>query len=219
MEALGFGLVFMLIYYLVVFGVSITMYLFESIGLYKMGNNMGLPNPWLSFIPFANVYAFGRIAEKYVKLDGKPSAKFGKILLTLYIIMCALLVALLVVVFVFVLLEAMGSPSLDAFFNSDIVSAPASTLFVIFLLVSVFGILGVAIAFSIVYYIALWRLFALYDHDNATVYFVLSFIFGIMGPIFIFILRNKQAKVFMPQPPQPVSYEQPVEPQQDENIM
>ena len=66
-------------------GVSLVLYILQGVGLYEMGKRLNLNNPWLSFVPFANVYALGRIAQRYIKRDGTQSAKFSVILLALYI--------------------------------------------------------------------------------------------------------------------------------------
>ena len=86
--------VFILLYFAITSVVSLATYLLQSFGLNKMGKSLNVNNPWLAFIPYANVFAFGRIAEKYVKFNGKNSAKFSKILLTLTIIIAVLSVAI-----------------------------------------------------------------------------------------------------------------------------
>lgn len=57
---LGFGLVLML----VLFVVSIVLYLLHSIGLYKMAKNLGIENPWFAFIPVLHLYTMGMIVRK-----------------------------------------------------------------------------------------------------------------------------------------------------------
>ncbi len=175
--------------------ISIGTYLLTAIGIYKMGKNLGFSNAWLSFVPFANIYAFGRIAEKYIKLDGRPSAKFSKILLALYIIMCVLAVVLIIFILVFIIIESIADPTIDAFLSSDAVSASVGVTFILPLILLMLGILGVCTAYVVIYYIALWRIFAIYDGDNATLYLVLSIFFSFLAPIFLFVLRNRQPNI------------------------
>lgn len=171
------GLAFVIIYFVVIFGISITMYLFEAFGLYRMGQRLGFKNPWLAFVPVANVYALGKVAEQYVKNDGKPSAKFSKILLTLNIIILA--IAVLFVVFAVV--------AAVLFSNRVAIFIP--------IILGYLALIGIAIAQSVVYYIALWRIFAIYDNNNATVFLVLSIFISFLYPIFLFVLRNKEPKL------------------------
>ncbi len=187
--AVGF-LVFYIVYLLLVLGVSIAMYLLQAFGIYTMGKNMGFKHPWLSFIPYANVYAFGKVAETYVKPDGRPSAKFSKILLTLEIVLAAIAVLMFVVLVVVLVANA---ASLDEPTTEAVLSI------VIPILLFYLAIIGVAIAYSIVFYIALWRIFALYDFKNATLYLVLSIFISFLSPIFLFILRKKIPKFTLDQ--------------------
>lgn len=184
------GIAFIIIYFLVIFGIAITMYLFEAFGIYRMGQKLGFKNPWLAFIPIANMYAFGKVAEQYVKNDGRPSAKFSKILLTLNIIMLAIAIIFVVAVVVLVITN-IGMFATDSSLNESM------TVFTLILpiLLGYLALIGIAIAQSIVYYIALWRIFAIFDHNNATVFLVLSIFISFLYPIFLFAVRNKEPKL------------------------
>ncbi len=188
------GLAFIIIYFVVIFGISITMYLFEAFGLYRMGQRLGFKNPWLAFVPVANVYALGKVAEQYVKNDGKPSAKFSKILLTLNIIILAIAV-------LFVVLAVVSAVMFTTATTANIVegsvdeSMMGGIAIIIPLLLGYLALIGIAIAQSVVYYIALWRIFAIYDNNNATVFLVLSIFISFLYPIFLFVLRNKEPKL------------------------
>ncbi len=190
------------IIYLFSFVIGIVMYLLQAFGLYNMGKSLGLQNPWLSFIPVANLYAFGKIAEQYIKADGRKSAKFSKILLTLYIILFVILIAFLVFMVAIIMMDAMSDPNVNAYFESEEFAATAVFTFVIPLLLGYFALLGVAIALSIVEYIAMWRIFAIFDNDNATLYLVLSIFFSFLSPIFIFVLRNREPRILFAQQPE-----------------
>ena len=60
--------------------IGIAIYLLESISVYKMAKSAEIKNPWLVFIPVANDWVFGTLAEKYKKKNGTKSARFGIIL-------------------------------------------------------------------------------------------------------------------------------------------
>ncbi len=180
--------------------VSIFTYLFTAFGIYSMGKKLGVSNPWLSFIPFANVYAFGKIAEHYIKRDGRPSAKFSKILLIFQIIISVLALVLVVAILVNFVLEAISNPDINAYFESE--EFAENGLFT-FVLPAIFGLLGLfvlSIVYLVINYVALWRIFAIFDPDTATLYLVLSIFVSILQPIFIFILRNREPQIFAPQP-------------------
>lgn len=175
----------LMVVYFAFFGiVSIVMYLLYAFGLYGMAKGAGIEMPWRGFIPFANTFLFGKIAERYVKKDGKRSAKFGGLLLAFEILtlVLAFVTTAFVIGMIFVLATAESETELT---NSIIVPMFA-------MLISCFVLMGVSIAYIVLYYVALWRIFTAYDYNNATVYFVLTIFFSFLGPIFLFVLRNKQ---------------------------
>ena len=190
----AFSVIFLVLYYMFVFAVSLATYLLQAFAIFKMAKNMGYNNPWLAFIPFANVYMFGKVAETYIKSDGRPSAKFSKILLTLQIILMAILVLLVVLIVMVLFFEATGT-----YFLSPEIETLAASAMVLPVLLAIFAMLGVAIAYAIINYVALWRIFALYNYKNATLFLVLTLFVGVLTPIFLFVLRNKEPMFTMEQ--------------------
>lgn len=174
----------MLVYFAFFGIIALVMYLLEAFGLYGMAKGSGIGRPWRGFVPFANIFLFGKIAERYVKKDGKKSAKFGGLLLAFEILtlVLAFVTMAFVISMIFVLATAENETELV---NSIIVPMFA-------MLISCFVLIGVSIAYVVIYYVALWRIFTAFDYNNATVYFVLSILFSFLGPIFLFVLRNKQ---------------------------
>ncbi|MGI6113760.1 MAG: hypothetical protein ACOYEJ_06525 [Mahellales bacterium] len=51
------------------------------------------------------------------------------------------------------------------------------------------------IAYAVLYFFALHKLFTIYKPDQAVLWLVLSIILSFMGPIFIFIMRNEEPKI------------------------
>ena len=49
-----------------------------------------------------------------------------------------------------------------------------------------------ALAFAIVKYIALWRVYSSFDGKNAVLFTVLSVLFNFLEPVFLFVIRNNQ---------------------------
>ena len=174
----------MLVYFAFFNIIAVAMYLLQAFGLYGMAKGSGIGKPWRGFIPFANTFLFGKIAERYVKKDGKKSAKFGGLLLAFEILTAVFaVVCLLFAINVFSVLFAYL-----AYDNGDTAISRAMVSMIFSSLV----LMGVSIAYVVIYYVALWRIFTAFDYNNATVYFVLSIFFSFLGPIFIFVLRNKQ---------------------------
>ncbi len=179
-------------YLLVGIVAGIVIYLLNAIGIYKMGKNMGLKASFISFIPIARSYALGRIAQKYVKNDGSNSAKFSIILLILEIIKGILAVAFsvsLVLAVISIVSSASNALAVDEKLVSTVLQSliPVAVLYI--------ALIAIALAYTIVYYVALWRVFAIYSHQNATTFLVLAIFFSILAPIFVFAIRNKEARL------------------------
>lgn len=47
----------------IVFAIAIVIYVLASLGLYKLAQNAGIENPWLAWIPIANLYILGKLAK------------------------------------------------------------------------------------------------------------------------------------------------------------
>ena len=60
------------------------------------------------------------------------------------------------------------------------------------LILSSFLLMLSALAFAIVKYIALWRVYASFDGKNAVLFTVLSVLFNFLEPVFLFVIRNNQ---------------------------
>ena len=170
--------------------IALAIYLLHAVGVYKMAKSAGVENAWLAFIPIVNVLPFGQIAEKYVKRDGTKSAKFGVILLVLQLVGSAL--AFLMLFFCFRGIASMIGTVINAADPAQITPEEIlSPLIPVFLLYM--PCIGLALALTIVRYVALWRIFCIFDYSNATLFTVLCVLFGgLLEAIFLFVLRNRQ---------------------------
>ncbi|MEE1007418.1 MAG: hypothetical protein U0L66_09560, partial [Acutalibacteraceae bacterium] len=56
----------MLVYFAFFSIIAVALYLLEAFGLYGMAEGSGIGKPWRGFVPFANIFLFGKIAERYV---------------------------------------------------------------------------------------------------------------------------------------------------------
>ncbi len=173
-----YGVIFLFVF---VFG--LVSYIFQSIGLYRMAKSLSFQHPWFAWIPILNVYTLGKIGSKYIKNDGRPSAKFGGWLLGLdlgVLVACgAMITSVVTMIISGISMGTSGSEPTPAFLGGAI-----SFLLTYLLLI------GMSIAFSVVYYIALWRVYSIFSSSNATVFLVLSIIFSVTTPFFIFAIRK-----------------------------
>jgi len=184
-EMLGAVFAVLIVALIIALGLLVLIYLFTSIGLYRMGKNRGMTNAYLAFIPFASVYYLGALSDQINAANGKQTTHRVKIL-TFYLVYlgCSFIGGMFQGVAM-----AMGSMGLVA-------------------LTSLFSLATAAfsIVYIVFYYIALYTIFKEYSPKCAVAFLVLSIFFSITTPFFIFALRNKvgtsqQPKYYYPQPP------------------
>lgn len=162
---------------------GIICYVFQSVGLFKMAKSLGFNHTWMAWVPFFNTYTMGKIGSKYVKNDGKPSAKFGGWLVGLEMAMLAALFVIIGAVIAMIPNIITMTQSGETIPNGLI----ASLLVVV---VSYLALFGISIAYCVIYYIALWRIFAIFNNSSATAFLIISILFSITTPFFIFAIRN-----------------------------
>lgn len=188
-EAVSFFFTFFIGAIVVSAVIGIAIYLLESISVYKMAKSAEIKNPWLAFIPVANDWVFGTLAEKYKKKNGTKSARFSIILPVLEGIVLIETIAL--TIFTVISVKEITGYALDAV-NTSAEMAPEQFMSLIPVIILYFALMAVAIAYAVVFFIALWRVYYSFDKSNATLYIVLSIIFTISVPIILFIIRNRK---------------------------
>ena len=169
------------------FVIQIAAYVLSSLALYTIAKRRGLNHAWLSWIPVANVWILGSIADQYRYVARGEIKSKRKVLLTLNII-SAVLTAVMVCLCIGAVVGAfsgaiMGRP--EDVILQNLLSTLAGMLGLIV------PILGVAIAAAIIRYMALYDLYSSCDPDNKTVFLVIGILFGITEPVFLFLCRNK----------------------------
>lgn len=171
--------------------ISLLFLILRGFGLYNMCKKLNIRNAWLSYIPITADYIMGKIAAGYIKKDGRKSADFSVPFLILSILKAICLGVLMVVGAGMIF--SIASSALNAVQNDTEMTADMFSSIIPFLSVYLITF-AVAVAQMIIYYIVLWRIFAIYDYNNATIFLILSIFFGFLAPIFIFIIRNYEPK-------------------------
>lgn len=143
---------------------------FQGIGIMKMHEKLGLKNGWFAFIPILNQYALGKVAEQYIKANGKKSAKFSIILPIVSVVSVIIAVSI----------GFLGG-LLTVFF-------PDASEFIDLILT--FITYPISIGLSIFMYVALWRVYAIFSNKNATLFTIISILFSLVQPFIIFAIRN-----------------------------
>ena len=82
----GFILIFYIVYFLIMMGFAVAVYVLQSLSIYTIAKRRGIQKPALAWVPVANVWLLGSISDQYrYVVKGEYKSK-RKILLTLSIL-------------------------------------------------------------------------------------------------------------------------------------
>ena len=186
---------FLLIYFLAL-AFSVVSYVLSSVGMYRIAKRRGIHHAWLSWIPVGNSWLLGSISDHYQYVVKQKVTRRRNVLLTLNLILLGATCA----------------------FGGGIVAAVVmsneaqTTIAIALSVVSYLVVLGLSIAIMVITYIAYYDLFRSCKPGNAVLFLILSVVFNVTLPFFVFFISNSDEG--MParrtqQPPQQIP-EEPV---------
>ncbi|MDO5401068.1 MAG: hypothetical protein Q4F17_08825 [Eubacteriales bacterium] len=166
---------------------SIAGYVLSSLALYTLAKRRGIHSPWLAWIPVANVWILGSLSDQYRYVVLGQNRSKRKSLLTLKILSAIL----------GVISGAMTAGMVWNLVWGVISGTPQAVLFdsVTGPILRILGLglpaAAIAIAQAIIYYMALYDVYKSMDPNNCVVFLVLSILFGVTEPFFLFFNRTK----------------------------
>ena len=168
------------------FLLSVAAYVLTALGLYTAADRRGIRNAWLAWIPVVNVWMIGSLSDQYRYVVKGETRNKRKTLLILNLINLVLGIAM--IVFLVLLVIALVRTEM---YNYDENIALQEAIKAVIGLGSVSVIMiGTGIASAVVRYIAMYDIYMSMDPGNSVVYLVLSIIFNITEPFFLFFNRN-----------------------------
>ena len=189
--------------------IGIGLYVMQSLGLYTISKRRGIHNPWLAWIPVANMWILGSIADQYQYVTKGKIKNRRKTLIAMVIIVAATVVLLFVGL---IMLTFGGVAELSGTgFSGDPGLGGALLIFAAYL-----AMIVACLIWAVFRYIAFYDTFASCTPDNAVVFLVLGIFFHMLLPIFVFAVRNKDGGM-PPRRVQPMTspapqYQPPVQP-------
>lgn len=188
-----------LVFYFVAMVYAAYAYIFVSLGGQRMGRKAGMSNPWMFWIPCANVYALGNLADTQATLcEGKNTTYRKKMLAWTIVVACISIVwAIAFSVYVVVaaangMLDTNGDLVTLEGFDPDALIGPA-----LFFLLTSFAFLVLYIVYLVIYYKALYRIYKLYAPDGAAGLLILSIFVTVAIPA-VFLSLSKREPVLPP---------------------
>lgn len=169
---------------------GIATYVLTAMALYTAAQRRGLNRPWLAWIPVVNCWILGSLSDQYryvVKGEVKSKRKTLLVLRLLMVVMGIAMAAVAVVMVVnLVSNTVMGAP----------ISEKEAMEMVLGPVVGIVGmclpLAGISIAYAVIRYMALYDVYRSMDPVNCVLFTVLSILFGVTEPFFLFFNRNKE---------------------------
>ena len=166
---------------------GIASYVLTSMALYSLASRRKIGKAWLSWVPVLNVWIVGSLSDQYrYVVKGQYKSK-RKILLILKLVSAVFVVAALIAggfLVADVARTMMYGVRMEAVLRQ--ILGP-----VLGIAGLVLPILGLAIASAVVYFMALYDIFMSMDPANGIMFLVLSILFRVTEPFFLFFNREK----------------------------
>ena len=192
-------LIFYLLYSLFVMAYGAYSYIGMGLGGFRMARKIGMTNPWMFWIPLANAYAMGNLADQQTSLcEGRSTTYRKKMLAWNIVIICAALFLVIAMVPILLVVSAHGTMGQDGTVTvpekyMEDLAGPA-----LFFLFSFLAFLVLSVIYLVVYYKVLYRIFKLYAPDGAVGLLLLSIFVNIAVPAIFLILSGKEPALPMP---------------------
>ena len=182
---------------------GIAMYVLTSLGLYTIAKRRSIHKAWLAWVPLVNCWLIGCISDQYrYVVKGQVKSK-RKSLLVLTIVQMVLAMA-----FTAALTVTIVSGVNSAVFTMSRVPIMDRILVILVPLIITLGLLltmaGVAVAKAVIYYMAMYDLYTSCAPENNVLFLVLSIVFRVTEPFFVFFNRNNDGGM----PPRRVTYQE-----------
>ena len=188
-----------LIFYCLVMVCAAYAYVFVSLGGQRMARKVGMSNPWMFWIPCANVYAMGNLADTQATLcEGKNTTYRKKMLAWSIVVACAAIPwAIAYTVF---MVAAAANGLLDE--NGVLITLDGASLEpligpTLFLLAVSLVFLALYVVYVVIYYKTLYRIFKLYAPNGAAGLVVLSVFVSVAIPA-VFLKLSEREPVLPP---------------------
>ena len=156
---------------------NIASYVLTSLALYTLAKNRGIRHGWLAWVPVLSCWILGSLSDQYRYVTRGQIRSKRKSLLILNILMTGLITALISLTVAAAI--TMGRPG-----------TRVSLLIPLICLILAAAL--VTLIRLVIRFMALGDLYRSMDPENGTLFLVLSILFPVTEPFFLFFNRNKE---------------------------
>jgi hypothetical protein len=182
MESVGFVVMYLLYIipvYAAAIAFSVIAYILTGKSLSAIARRRGIDKPWLAWVPVGCDWLLGCISDQYRYVNfGEESNRRSK-LLKMNIFLMAIAVVILTLCGVIGAIAALGG-------SDDTILVMA-----LFMIVLAYGMIPVAVVYSINYYKSMFDLFRSCDPDKSLIYLLVSIFASFPLPFFLHSCKEK----------------------------
>ena len=182
MESVGFVVMYLLYIipvYAAAIAFSVIAYILTGKSLSAIARRRGIDKPWLAWVPVGCDWLLGCISDQYRYVTfGEESNRRGK-LLKMNIILMAIALVVLILSGVMCAIGVLSG-------SEDVILAMA-----LFMMVLAYGMIPVAVVYSINYYKSMFDLFRSCDPDKSLIYLLVSIFASFPLPFFLHSCKEK----------------------------
>lgn len=172
---------------------GIAAYVLTALALYTIAKRRGIQNPWLSWIPVVNCWIVGSLSDQYRYVVKGEVKNKRKILLTLNIINAVIGLVLVILAVVTAVKTATSMIGISVVtgggMNPDMLGTILSALAGVLALC--LPMIGITIAIKVIHFMAMYDIYTSCTPKNNVIFLVLSILFSITEPFFLFFTREK----------------------------
>ncbi len=182
---------FFALYLLIMLGsviLSVAMYVCNSLGIYTIAQRREIKNPWLAWLPVANLWTLGSISDQYQYVTNGKVRNRRKVLVGLSIAVAVLYIIFWICYFGFIVNLAINAEKMDFMSDAQVGEMMLSSLAP--MLISLLAMLVVSIVLTVYQYIAYHDLYASCKPQYAGLFTVLSILVNVTLPFFVFACRK-----------------------------
>ena len=184
---------------------GIAVYVLTALALYTLANRRGIKHAWLSWLPVANFWIIGSLSDQYRYVVKGEVKNKRKTLLILNIITGVF--SLAIGISVIVMVVSAFTAAMNGAAEAALIEIVMGPIFVVIGLC--LPLAGLSIATAVVRYMAMYDIYTSCTPQNNVVFLVLSILFRVTEPFFLFFTRNRDDG--MPPRKQEPVYEAPQE--------
>ena len=196
MDPAIFAILFLGFFYMIMLGVSVLMYVLQSLALYRLAKNRGIANYGLAWVPVGSSWLLGKLADDVNICRRNKKTHFARNLLILNLVY----IGSFFVLYIGAIAVGISIGLQEATHGYSAAMAPGAIILIVLLYLA---LVGVMIAMMVLTYMALYRVYYGYAEENAVLYLVLSIFISFTQPIIMFIIRNRKLL-----PPDPSTFQQ-----------